>query len=214
MMGEVGQLFVGEEGVVPVHRAVGVGDGEGEVVFVDSLAREVLEHDVDVVGVLNEGDGVDKGTFVVGEGLRFEAAVVEAVDIVADCGAAVGLACAAEGRGEVGVVGGVGGDGEVVACAFAAPCYELILAGGDVEVHQVAFGAEGFAALAFLPDDGAGGGVDEVEGDGLYLLGEGVGIEHVVVKDEAGFVVRVAVSFIFIDELVAGAECDGCYDER
>lgn len=38
VVGEIGQLFVGDKSVVPVHRAVGGGDGEGEVVLVDGLA--------------------------------------------------------------------------------------------------------------------------------------------------------------------------------
>lgn len=38
VMGEIAQLFVGDKSVVPVHRAVGGRDGEGEVVLVDGLA--------------------------------------------------------------------------------------------------------------------------------------------------------------------------------
>lgn len=113
MVGEIGQLFVGDEGVVPVHRAVGGGDDESEVVLVDGFARKVLEEDVDVVGVLDERHGVDVGAFIVGEGLRFEAAVEEGRDVVAHGCRGVGLTQASEGGGEVGVVCGVGGDCEV-----------------------------------------------------------------------------------------------------
>lgn len=171
----------------------------------------MLEDDVDVVGVFDEGDGVDVGAFVVGECLWGEGAVgvadcsvVEAAYVVADAGAgAVGVALTAEGAGEVAVVGGVGGDCEVWADAFAAPCDEVVLAGGYVDVHEVAFGAEDVAAFAFLPYDCACCGVDEVEGDCAYLLGEGVGVEHVVVEYEAGFVVWVAVAFVVVDHFVA-----------
>ncbi len=212
--GVVGDRFVGDEGIVPVHRAVVGGYREGEVILVDGLTREVLEHDVDVVGVLDEGDGVDICPFVVGEELRCEravvvadCAVVEAVDVVAYiCRAGGFVTVAAEGAGEVGVVCGVGGDCEVGADALAAPSDELVVARCDVDVHEVAFGAECVAALALLPYDVARCGVDEVERDGVDLLREGVGVEHVVVKDESGFVVRVAVAFVVIDHLVAGAE--------
>lgn len=205
VVGVVGELLVGAEGVVPVERAVGVGDCECEFVFVDRLAGEVLEDYVDVVGVFDEGDGVDVGAFVVGEELGFEASVEEGRDVVADGCGAVGLTGAPEGGGEVGMEGGAGGDCEVGAGSFAAPGYEAVGAGADGEVHHVAVGAEGCSAFAFLPDDGSGGGVDEVEGDGVDLRGKGVGIEHVVVEDKAGFVDGVAVALVLIDHLVAGA---------
>lgn len=96
-----------------------------------------------------------------------------------------------------------GGDFEVVACAFATPCDEFILSGGYVEVHCVGVGCECFSAFAALPFDFACSGVDEVECDGCDLRGEGVGIEHVVGEDEAGFVVWVAVAFVVVDDVVA-----------
>lgn len=73
----------------------------------------MLEEDVDVVGVLDEWHGIDECSFVVGEGLRFEAAMEEGRDVVAHGCRGVGLTLAAEGGGEVGVESGVGGDCEV-----------------------------------------------------------------------------------------------------
>lgn len=40
-------------------------NGEGEVAMVDILAREVLEHDVDGVGVFDETHSLDVGALLV-----------------------------------------------------------------------------------------------------------------------------------------------------
>ena len=210
-VGVVGDGFVVEKVVVPVHGAVGGGDGEGVVILVDGLAREVLEHDVDFVGVLDQGHGVDVCAFVFGEYLSVEAAVVEALDVGAHGAPVVaGLVVALHGACEAGVVCGFG-HVEVRTDAFAAPCQEVICAGSEVvDVHEVAFFLEGGAAFTFLPYDVARLGVDDVESDGVDLVGECVGKVEVPVEAEAHFVVGVAVAFVVVDEGVAGGECHGC----
>ncbi len=178
----------------------------------------MLEHYVDVVGVLDKGYGVYVGAFVVGECLGGQiallvayGAVVEALDVAAYHGRGgaainpVALQCA----GQPCVVVGVG-HYEVFAHTFAAPCHKAVLAGIDVEVHHVFAGLECFAALTFLPYDVACGRVDEVEGHGIDFVGKGVGPVQVHVENEASLVVRVAVALVVVDKAVAG----GCRKER
>lgn len=164
----------------------------------------MLEHYIDVVGVLDKGHGVDVGAFVVRENLRFEMSVEQGRYILAGHGMSFGgMIVTAEGGGEMGVVGGIAGDGEMGAGALAAPCHKLVGAGSHVEVHQVSIGTERRAALALLPHYGTRLRVDEIEGHGFDLRGECVGVEHVVVKHEPCFVVWVAVTFILIYHRVA-----------
>jgi len=112
------------------------------------------------------------------------------------------VALAPEGTCQPGVNVGFG-NAEVGANPFAAPCQKGVAAGGDVDVHHIAFAPEGLAALALLPDDAPAGLVDDIEGHGVDFIGERIGEFHVHVIAELYLVVRVAVAFVVIDQPVA-----------
>ncbi len=174
----------------------------------------MLEHDVDVVGILGEAHGIYMCALGRGEVLCVEAAVVEIVETVVDT-AAVG----APGAGDVGLAGAetalqagldVGvGHAEVGAVALAAPCHQGVGARLHLDIHHVAGSREGLAALVAGEHHPARAVVDHVERDGAHLAGKGVGKLHVAVVDKPHLVVRVAVALTVVDEAVARGQADG-----
>ena len=150
-------------------------------------------------------DGVHVRAFVVDEGGAFEAPVVEAFEVVVDACFAVFAACAGECACESGVDVGLR-NVEMRACAFSAPCYEAVGARFYVYVHHVALGFDAFTAFALAPYDATAFRLDDVEGDGIYLMGEGVGKAEVLVEHEAHFVSRVAVALAVVDKASAAGE--------
>ncbi len=182
--------------------------GEEELVLVHRVAREVLEHDVHIVGIFGQVHIKYMCALRIRKCHIHELAMVEVAEVVAHCRAgevpaAVVRGAPTEGRLKMCMLCGVAGDGVVGRVAAAAPCDKRIGARGKtLDIHHVAACFEFVAGLVFLPHDIAVG-VDDIEGHLIDFGCEGVGVLEVTVVDKAHLIVGVAISFFVVDHAVA-----------
>ena len=187
--GAVGELSVVAEGIVVVEPAVAVGDGEFEVFGKHGLAREVLEHYADCVGVFLqiEGDMVWLRGRGIGKLYVLEA-VEEGLEVLP------GLACGIATEAAVEVTDGGFADFAVgyveVLRVVAAPHEEVVASGSHLD-GELMVGGELGAVDVETPDERAGGGVEGEERNAVDFITEGVGKFHIVVVGEPDEVVAV-----------------------
>ena len=199
--GIVGDVGIGDEGVVPIHIAVVVGNGEEELVLVDLLARKMLQHHAHAVRILHQGYGIEVRAFGVGEHLRGEITVEEAVDVGVDKSRTVGGTMGGEPAGEACTLQ-CGGYAEGAPVGSAAPYKEVVGTGLHIHLHRIVFGSKRLAGFGLLMDD-VPPGVEEPERHGADLVGKSVGVLHVHVVAEPDAIVYGAVALIVVDETVA-----------
>ena len=181
----IGELLVTEEVVDAVEASVVVGEVEAEICWIEVFAAKILQYDAEAVGIFGEVDGgfADATILIVGHVNIACDTEEEGCEIVVDLSVVV----VDEDR-ETGGIFPVNdivaiGIGVIITILAGGPHAEGVGTGLEVVDIHISL-AHNVGHSLTLGIDTLSRGVIGIEGDGVNLMGEGIGEQHVHVEDE------------------------------